>query len=123
MASTRCGVSAKQIQHETGVTYKTAWRMFKQIRTMLDDEKAAPLGGKRGPGVEMDEMYYGGRRKGTVGRPLGGDFKDKETVVLGMVERKSRVRAVVAADVKGSTVSCSKSKSETQQSARLPPKP
>jgi len=104
MAQTRCGISAKQIQRETGVTYKTAWRMFKQIRTMLDDEKAAPLGGKSGPGVEMDEMYFGGRRKGTVGRPLAGDQKDKKTTVVGMVERKGRVRAVVAADVKGSTL-------------------
>jgi transposase len=104
MSATRCGISAKQIERETGVTYKTAWRMFKQIRSMLDDEKAAPLGGKSGPGVEMDEMYFGGRRKGTVGRPLGGDMKDKKTTVVGMVERKGRVRAVVAADVKGSTL-------------------
>jgi hypothetical protein len=104
MSATRCGISAKQIERETGVTYKTAWRMFKQIRTMLDDEKAAPLGGKSGPGVEMDEMYFGGRRKGTVGRPLAGDYKDKKTTVVGMVERKGRVRAVVAADVKGSTL-------------------
>src|SRR5579859_5964716 len=39
MASTRCGISAKQIERETGVTYKTAWRMFKQIRSMLGDDR------------------------------------------------------------------------------------
>jgi transposase len=104
MAQTRCGISAKQIQRETGVTYKTAWRIFKQIRSMLDDEKAAALGGKSGPSVEMDEAYFGGRRKGTVGRPLAGDRKDKKTTVVGMVDRKGRVRAMIADDVKGSTL-------------------
>jgi transposase len=101
MAQTRCGISAKQIQRETGVTYKTAWRMFKQIRSMLDEQESGQLGGKGG--VEMDETYYGGRRKGGCGRPMVGDRKGKTTVV-GVVERKGRVRAMVAADVKADTL-------------------
>src|SRR4051812_37725920 len=50
ISSTRCGISAKQLEREIGVTYPTAHRMFKQIRTLLgqDDE---PLSGK----VEVDE--------------------------------------------------------------------
>ena len=58
MTSTRCGISAKQLERELGVTYKTAWRMFHLIRNSLmeqvDDE---PLSGD----VEMDEMYVGGK--------------------------------------------------------------
>ncbi len=87
MASTRCGVSAKQIERQTGVTYKTAWRMFKQIRQLLED-KSGPLGGE----VEMDETYFGGRRKYGVGRPMRGD--KKKTMVVGMVERGGRVKAM-----------------------------
>jgi transposase-like protein len=97
MAQTRCGISAKQIQRETGVTYKTAWRMFKQIRSMLADEKSGPIGGF-GRKVEMDETYYGSRSEGKRGR--GTD----KTPVVGMVQRKGQVRAFVAADVKADTL-------------------
>src|SRR3972149_4276765 len=65
MASTRCGISAKQIERELGVTYKTAWRMANRIRDLLDQDDDDPLGGT----VEMDETYVGGRRKDLPGRP------------------------------------------------------
>src|SRR6202045_2804438 len=88
MASTRCGISAKQIQRETGVTYKTAWRMFRQIRTLLSESDMQ----LEGEAVEVDEMYFGGRRKNGGGRRLRNDKGEKyKTVVVGAVERKGRV--------------------------------
>jgi transposase-like protein len=89
MGSTRCGISAKQIQRETGVTYKTAWRMFKQIRSLLSEDVQLS-----GP-TEMDETYMGGQRKGSKrGRP--GPASPHKTCVVGIVERKGRVIAVTA---------------------------
>lgn len=101
MASTRCGISAKQIERETGVTYKCAWRMFKQIRSMLEDG-FNPIGGPDSKGVEVDETYMGGKRKGGRGRPMVGD--KTKTPVVGIVERKGTIKALVADDVKGSTL-------------------
>jgi transposase len=83
MASTRCGISAKQLERELGVTYKTAWRMFHQIRSMLDDSKN-PLGGR----VEVDETIVGGRA--TMARK-----NENKTIVAGAVERGGRVIAKV----------------------------
>lgn len=51
LAQTRGGISAKQIERETGVTYKTAWRMYKLIRQQLQEGKS-PFGGDKG--VEVD---------------------------------------------------------------------
>jgi transposase-like protein len=89
MGSTRCGISAKQIQRETGVTYKTAWRMFRQIRTLMSEEVQL-----EGSLVEMDETYMGGRRKGYKGRPGRGD--KKMTPVVGIAERTTGNRRVIA---------------------------
>jgi hypothetical protein len=96
MGSTRCGISAKQIQRETGVTYKTAWRIFHQIRKLMAEE--IQLGGSGSAGVEMDEMYHGGRRKNDSGRLLKGDLA-KKTMVTGIVERKGRIVARVSQEL------------------------
>jgi len=97
MASTRCGISAKQIQRETGVTYKTAWRMFRQIRTLLSEDVQL-----EGEAVEMDETYMGGKRKGGKGRPMRGDRV--KTPVVGIAERKGRVIARATLDVTKQTL-------------------
>jgi len=89
MGSTRCGISAKQVQRETGVTYKTAWRMFKQIRTLLSDGDLQ----LEGPTVEIDEAYYGGTRKFKRGRPMRGDLK--KTPIVGIVQRNGKAIARV----------------------------
>jgi transposase-like protein len=98
MGSTRCGISAKQIQRETGVTYKTAWRMFHQIRTLMSEDGLQ----LEGPTVEVDETYYGGVRKYGTGRPMRGD--KKKAPVLGIVERKGRAVAKAVTDVGQATL-------------------
>ncbi len=97
IASTRCGISAKQLERELGVTYKTAWRMFHQIRDLMYED-TAPFFGE----VEMDETYIGGKRRGTKrGRP----GKDSHKVpVAGVVQRGGKVAALVTKDTKKKTL-------------------
>ncbi len=76
------GVSAKELERHLGVTYKTAWRMAKQIRLLMqqDDDK---LTGE----VETDETYAPSRpHPRTVGR-------SKKQIIFGIVERDGRVTA------------------------------
>jgi transposase len=103
MSSTRCGISAKQLEREIGVTYKTAHRMFKQIRTLMA-QSGEMLSGE----VEMDETAYGGKprlsdnTKGPVNRTRWA--AEHKTIVFAMVERKGRVRAMVVPDRKSATL-------------------
>src|SRR5215213_5612341 len=94
MAQTRGGISAKQIQRETGVTYNTAWRMCKEVRDRLS-EHFDPFTGK----VEVDESYFGGRHKGTRGRG-----SENKTAVFGMFKRGGKVEARVVPNVKRNTI-------------------
>jgi transposase-like protein len=94
MSTTKTGISAKQLQRELGVTYKTAWRMFKEIRKLMTDN-VNPLSGQ----VEVDETYVGGKRAGARGRGASG-----KTIVMGMVERDGNAITHIVPDVKAHTL-------------------
>jgi len=88
MAQTRCGISAKQLERELGVTYKTAWRIFNKIRSLLADDDDHYFTGP----VEIDEAYFGGKAKWqNRGLPLG-ERAPKKATVIGMAQRSGRGR-------------------------------
>jgi len=94
MATTRSGFAAKALQRKHGVTYKTAWRMYNQIRKLLD-EKPSIFSGE----VEVDETYVGGIRRGKRGRGAEG-----KVAVIGIVQRQGKVMATAIPNVKRSTL-------------------
>ncbi len=108
MASTRCGISAKQLERELGVTYKTAWRMFNLIRNeLMAQDNAEPLSGE----VEMDETFVGGKprqsdrnRREKFGWTPQTDYWERKAVVFGAVERSGRIRASVVPNSRASTI-------------------
>lgn len=88
MATNKAGTSAKQIERELGVTYKTAWRMLNQIRTLM--VSTTPLTGV----VEVDEtfMHPNPFKRSSARMKYGIDARRKGDVVLGIAERGGGVR-------------------------------
>ncbi len=65
----KIGIPARPLETELGVTYKTAWTIVNRIRQAVGaDGFVRRLSGE----VEVDDTYYGGRRKGKRGRGAGG---------------------------------------------------
>ena len=92
MSSTRCGISAKQLERELGVAYRTAWRMLNRIRTELMAQDGEPLSGD----VEVDETAGGGKvRAGDSRRGLAMIKRSNRPTIWAAVERGGRVRAQV----------------------------
>lgn len=92
MAQTRAGISAKQLERELGLTYKTAWRIFSQIRKLMATDGNILTGE-----VEIDEVYF----HPDPGKRTTAKAHNSQ-VVFGMVERRGRavVRHVKSSGVR-----------------------
>jgi transposase len=94
MASTRCGLSAKQLEREIGVSYRTAWRMLNLIRNELMKQDDEPLCGD----VEVDETAGGGKVRASDSRqgPQYVTAKvSRRPTIWGAVERGGRIKVEV----------------------------
>jgi transposase len=101
MTSTRCGISAKQLERELGVHYKTAWRMFNKIRNELMKGDEWPLKGE----VEVDETSWGGKPRRKMNYSQAAKHREAKPTILGMVERGGRIRLRVIAGRRGEPLS------------------
>ena len=102
-STSKNGISAKELERQLGVTYKTAYRMGQQIRKLFNESIDLLKGD-----IEVDETYIGGKESNkhydkktsnTQGRSLA-----KKTAVVGAVERKGNIIAKVVGDTTSTTI-------------------
>ena len=96
------GVSSMRLHRELGITQKTAWFMLHRIRAAYEAQE--PFGGES----EIDESYFGGKRKNMHGwkrDKLEGRGTVGKTAVVGVKDRdSSNVHAEVVSSVDQDTL-------------------
>lgn len=100
MASSKKGVSAKQLQRQLGIGYRAAWFLAHRIRTaMTPASHNGPMGGE-GKVLESDETFVGGKAKSAhKSKPI-----PKKHAVHALVERGGEARVQHVADVTAKTL-------------------
>ena len=76
---------AYRLAHDLGLDVKTVTRVYQRLRDVLYHITELE-GGKLKGEIELDEAYFGGRRKGKRGRGAAG-----KSLVFGLLERDGRV--------------------------------
>ena len=99
ICSNKKGISAKELQRQLSVTYKTAWYMAHRIRLAMQEDRDFC---QKFAGVcEVDETYVGGKQKGLRGRAVSTN----KIPVVAIKERTSgKIRLKAVQDVKGTTL-------------------
>jgi len=91
-------LSARKAAHETGINYADIHARYMLFRRKIAGylgNEFRKLAGK----LEMDESYFGGKRKGKRGR---GAYN--KAIVFGILERHGKVYTAVVPDVKAKTL-------------------
>lgn len=86
-SNAKSGISAKEMERQLEVTYKTAWRILKLIREALGRDGPRKLRGI----VEVDTAYIGGRGYAGENNEGIGEVMASKVAVMGAVERGGRV--------------------------------
>jgi transposase len=91
------GTTARTAATLVGVHRNTAAFYFHRLRELIyqASEDATPFSGE----IEVDESYFGGKRKGTRGRGAAG-----KVPVFGLLKRGGKVYAKMISDVQGKTL-------------------
>jgi transposase len=91
------GATARTAAEVAGVNRNTARLFFHRLRIIISEEqeKHSPFTGE----VEVDESYFGGRRKGKRGRGAAG-----KVPVFGLLKRGGKVYTQVIPDAKAATL-------------------
>lgn len=89
--------SVREAAKQLGLAYNTVYDLFNLFREAIaaTDTDGFSLSGE----IEMDESYFGGRRKGKRGRGAAGKIP-----VFGILERGGKVRVEVVRDVRGESL-------------------
>lgn len=90
-------VSSHRIAGELGLSYPTALKATHLIRLAIVSH--APDFEEFAGEIELDESYFGGKRKGKRGRGAAG-----KVPVFGLLEREGRVKVEVVKDVTAETL-------------------
>ncbi len=94
MCSAKKGISALQLQRDLNIgSYKTAWRMLRQIRKAMSNIKHGKIFEAI---VEIDETYIGGKprksnRKDDIGKYNKRGRGTKKNPVVGIVDREKKM--------------------------------
>jgi len=91
-------LSVRKMSEQMNLAYNTVYRAIQNIRCSIlaHAEDASNLFGGE---IELDESYFGGRRKGNRGRGAAG-----KVPVFGILERDGQVRVTVVPNVTAATL-------------------